>query len=158
ETGRGRKGTSSGHVRRLFLPADEAWVRTRILAGLSSGEGLIWAVRDAIRKMERQTGVKGQPPRYVEIEIDPGVADKRAYIVEPEWGTTLRMLERQGNSLSGVCRQAWESGRLSTLVKHAAAVATDVHISITGHITRQELPPLSRSHRGRVRVREPPPV
>jgi hypothetical protein len=139
DTSRGRKGTSAGYIRRLLLVADEDWVRFRILAGLSSGEGLIWAVRDAIRKMERQSGAKGQPARYVEIEIDPGVADKRAYIVEPEWGTTLRMLERHGNSLSGVSRQAWESGRLSTLVKHAAAVATDAHISITGHITRQEL-------------------
>jgi hypothetical protein len=139
QTSKGRKGTSWGHVKRLFMLADEDWASTRIEGGLSSGEGLIWAVRDPARKMDKVSGGKGEEPRYVEVVADHGVSDKRLLVFEPEFGTTLRMLERQGNTLSGVVRQAWDTGRLNTLVKHAAASATDAHISIVGHSTRQEL-------------------
>jgi hypothetical protein len=139
ETSKARKGTSWGRVRGLFISADQDWTATRIESGLSSGEGLIWAVRDAIRKMEKQPGAKGETPQYVEVIADHGVRDKRLLVFEPEFSTTLRMLERQGNALSGVIRQAWDTGRLNTLVKHAAATATDAHISIVGHTTRAEL-------------------
>ena len=49
------------------------------------------------------------------------------------------MLQREGNSLSALIRNAWDTGNLSTLVKNAPAKATDAHISIIGHITRDEL-------------------
>src|SRR5262249_41197298 len=45
-TARGRKGTSADRVEMLFREVDETWLRTRRFNGLSSGEGLIWAVRD----------------------------------------------------------------------------------------------------------------
>ena len=35
-----------GHIRRLFWQADPEWVRDHVVNGLSSGEGLIQAVRD----------------------------------------------------------------------------------------------------------------
>jgi hypothetical protein len=90
-------------------------------------------------KKEKQPGKKDEPPEYVEVIADHGVLDKRLCIVEPELSTTLRMLERQGNALSGIVRHAWDTGRLNTLVKHAAATATDAHVSIIGHTTRPEL-------------------
>ncbi len=48
ETARGRKGTSEGRVRELFVTIDPFWVQNCIRSGLSSGEGLIWSVRDPI--------------------------------------------------------------------------------------------------------------
>ena len=53
ETAKGRKGTSWGNIKRLFDGVDPKWVKDRIQSGLSSGEGLIWAVRDAIEKIKR---------------------------------------------------------------------------------------------------------
>jgi hypothetical protein len=138
-TSKGRKGTSWGRVRRVFELADPDWADSRIVGGLSSGEGLIWAVRDAIRSMEKLSGKKGEAPQYVEVLTDPGPSDKRLLVFEPEFSTTLRMLERQGNVLSGVIRQAWDTGQLNTMVKHDAAKATDAHVSIIGHSTRTEL-------------------
>jgi hypothetical protein len=46
---------------------------------------------------------------------------------------------REGNTLAPVIRAAWESGRLRTMVKNSPARATDAHISIIGHTTRDEL-------------------
>ena len=45
-TSKGRKGTALGHIRRLFEHCDPDWVGRCLVSGLSSGEGLIWAVRD----------------------------------------------------------------------------------------------------------------
>ena len=90
-TSKGRKGTSWGHVRRLFGTADEAWAKDHISQGLSSGEGLIWAVRDEIRKKE-PVKEKGKVIEYHEVISDEGVLDKRLLIVEPEFASTLRVL------------------------------------------------------------------
>jgi hypothetical protein len=50
-TGSGRKGTAEHETRRPFLLAEDPWV-ARIMPGLSSGEGLIHAVRDPLEKRE----------------------------------------------------------------------------------------------------------
>ncbi len=57
ETAKGRKGTSWGHVRRGIVAADPEW-GDRIMAGLSSGEGLIWQVRDPAGKIQYATILK----------------------------------------------------------------------------------------------------
>ena len=45
DSARARKGSSWDHVRRLITTIDPS-LQPRILTGLSSGEGVIWAVRD----------------------------------------------------------------------------------------------------------------
>jgi hypothetical protein len=67
------------------------------------------------------------------------VNDKRRVVVDGEFASTLKMLGRQGNTLSPVIRSAWDSGDLSILTKNSPARATAAHISIVGHITRDEL-------------------
>jgi len=49
-TSMGRKGSSWAQVLRLFRVVDPDWAKHSIQAGLSSGEGLIWAVRDPIKR------------------------------------------------------------------------------------------------------------
>jgi hypothetical protein len=138
ETAGGRKGTAAGVARAAFTLADESWLADRIPSGLSSGEGLIWFVRDPIEKQERVKG-RGQPVRYETVIADPGVEDKRAMVIEPEFVGALKQTERMGNTLSATIRQAWDSGNLQTLTKNSPAKATDAHISIIGHITESEL-------------------
>jgi hypothetical protein len=137
-TSKARKGTSWGHIAALFRAADEPWAADRVQSGLSSGEGLVWAVRDSIRKRERTRG-RGGPPRYEEVEADPGVEDKRLLVYEPEFANVLKQTERQGNTLSAVLRQAWDGGDLRTLTKNAPARATGAHVSLIGHVTADEL-------------------
>jgi hypothetical protein len=48
KTAKGRKGMSWGHPRELMRAVDYEWTEERVLHGLSSGEGLIYAVRDRV--------------------------------------------------------------------------------------------------------------
>jgi hypothetical protein len=139
ETSKGRKGTSLGHVQRLLSRVDTAWASDRIVGGLSSGEGLIDQVRDPLYKDE-DVSEEGDPePRFQLRVIDRGVADKRLLVIEQEFASTLRVLEREGNTLSPIIRNAWDGKKLQTLTRNSPLKATNTHVSIAGHVTRNEL-------------------
>ncbi|ULA61730.1 MAG: hypothetical protein LZF60_360077 [Nitrospira sp.] len=139
ETSKGRKGTSWGHIHRIFALVDPDWTRDRVMNGLSSGEGLIWAVRDEISK-EEPLRERGKPTgEYQTVIVDRGVLDKRLFVLESEFASTLRVMSRDGNTLSAVIRQAWDMGNLRTMTRNSPAQATGAHISLIVHITRDEL-------------------
>ncbi len=48
KTSKARKGTSWDPVSEFFYEVDPEWVERRVVGGLSSGEGLIHAVRDPV--------------------------------------------------------------------------------------------------------------
>ncbi len=142
KTSRGRKGTSWGQVKAPLIavdqvmPADQSW-QARVKSGLSSGEGLIYQVRDPFYETVARK-VKGETV-YEKEMVDSGEPDKRLLVVETEFAKVLRQIERQGNVLSVVCRDAWDSEGLGTLVKNSPTTATGAHISLIGHITAEEL-------------------
>jgi hypothetical protein len=139
QSSKGRKGTSWNHVANVIERVDLDWRQDRVTYGLSSGEGLIWAVRDPIeetkpiRKKGRYTG------EYETYIANHGEPDKRLFVIESEFANVLKVMAREGNTLSPVIRCAWDSGDLKTMVKNSPAKATGAHISIVGHITRDEL-------------------
>jgi hypothetical protein len=128
ESANGRKGTSFNHVRRLFEQPAPDWTAERIMNGLSSGEGLIYNVRDP-----------GPESADDKKTADPGVLDKRLMIVEPEFAGVLKVANRQQNTVSVVIRNAWDGMTLRTMTRNNALKATDTHISILAHITPEEL-------------------
>ena len=89
--------------------ADEIWSNERNVSGLSSGEGLISSVRDQI--------VKWNAKEQCEEITDPGVKDKRLLVTEAEFAGTLAVMERSGNNLSPVIRNAWDGLLLQTMTK-----------------------------------------
>jgi hypothetical protein len=128
---KGRKGTSAGYVRLAMKYADETWLGECLKGGLSSGEGLINEVRDEVKRWE--------PAEAQWQTIDPGVAEKRLMITEPEFAGALPAMQRMGNTLSSTIRNAWDGRKLETLTRTSALKATGAHISIVGHITEDEL-------------------
>jgi hypothetical protein len=138
QTAKGRKGTSWSQSRRVLEMVDPQWRKERNVTGLSSGEGLIWAVRDAIRE-HSPIREKGRITGYQDIEADPGISDKRLLAFEAEFARVLRVSEREANTLTAVIREAFDSGDLNVLTKKQSARATGAHISIIGQITRDEL-------------------
>jgi hypothetical protein len=118
--------------------AETAFTSTRIMQGLSSGEGLIWQVRDPISRREKVKQPDGSY-EYEDVETDPGISDKRLAVLEPEFASVLRVIQRDGNTLSAIVRLAWDTGNLRTLTKNSPASATGAHIGVIGHITRDEL-------------------
>jgi hypothetical protein len=95
-------------------------------------------VRDAVVSREA-IREKGRVVGYQEVETDAGVADKRLLVTESEFASVLKVAGREGNTLSAVLRQAWDAGNLRTLTKNSPSRATGAHISIIGHVTRDEL-------------------
>ncbi len=137
-TSKGRKGTSWGHVKNVFTRTGDTWATNCLWSGFSSGEGVIWQVRDPIEKQE-PIREKQRIIGYQTAIVDQGVTDKRLLVVEAEFASTLRVMTREGNTVSAVIRQAWDDGMLRTMTKNSPAVATNAHISIIGHVTRDEL-------------------
>jgi hypothetical protein len=120
-TAKGRKGSSWDHVHVLFEHADQRFISRGVSSGLSSGEGLIHEVRDPVD------------------DNDPGAGDKRRLILEPEFAQVLKVLAREGNTLSPVVRNAWDGKTLQTITRSAPVRATGAHVAIIGHITKDEL-------------------
>lgn len=131
-TGAGRKGSAMGHWRNLMRGWDVSegidpdWCNNNIVGGLSSGEGLVYHLRD---EMVNKDGVV----------IDEGVKDKRKLIYETEAASMFQVMERRGNTLSAQMRSAWDDGYIQVLTKNSPVKASDAHASLLGHITPEEL-------------------
>ena len=122
ESSRARKGSALDQVLGVLARIDQPWAERRIASGLASGEGLVWRVRDPDPEAENADRL-----------------DKRLLAIEPEFAAVLKVTKRQDNTLSAILRNAWDGKTLETLSKTAPARATNAHISIVGHITRDEL-------------------
>lgn len=119
DSAKARKGSSWDHVARLMAAACPGFA-TRCSTGLSSGEGLVWALRDP----------EG---------ADPGAKDPRLLVVEPEFASVLKAVSRDVSSLSPVLRSAWDGRPLALLTRNAPARASAPHVAVVGHITATEL-------------------
>jgi hypothetical protein len=141
ETSKARKGTSWAHIRNLLKEAAPEWADTCIQGGLSTGEGLISAVRDPVLRQQpvEKDGEDGDGVEHEYVTVDEGAHDKRLLAEEPEFAQLLKLMGRETNILSTVIRQGWDSGILRTMTKTSPGRATGAHISIIGHITQDEL-------------------
>jgi hypothetical protein len=128
-TSGGRKGTAFFPVELFFRGIDDDWLKS-IQSGLSSGEGLIWCVRDAIYKRNRDGH---------EVLDDPGISDKRLLVRQTEFFGALQAMRRHGSTLSPTLRDAWDRGYLNSMTKNSPARATDAHISLAANIPPEEL-------------------
>lgn len=120
KTARSRKGDSYQMVAGLLSRADAEWFGACVTTGLSTGEGLISAVRD-------------------QGEDDAAAVDRRVLAVETELGRTLRVMARDGNTLSAVLRDAWDGRDLRVMTRGSPLRATGAHVGVIGHITLAEL-------------------
>lgn len=120
------KGTAEEqviHIEKLAITHLEkiaGYVPPRRLSGLSSGEGLIQAIKDQ----------EGE-------DAEKGVVDKRLMITESEYANVLTQDQRNGNTLSMVLRDAYDGKQLSNITL-SPRVASSPHINIIGHITPGE--------------------
>jgi hypothetical protein len=112
-----RKGMAWRWVRALFTLCCPDWAERSVILGLSTGEGLIAAAQDI-----------------------PDENGRRLLALETEYGSMLRiMTQREGNSLEGVLRQAWDDDRLQTNPRHKPLRVSGAHVSLLGHVTRDDL-------------------
>ena len=119
DSAKARKGSSFDHVARLLGHTDPAFT-SRLSTGLSSGEGLIWTVRDP----------QGQ---------DPGAVDKRLLVIPAR--VRDRAEVHQPRALDTFAHPALSVGWPAARAAHQNRPRTrdQAHISIIGHITQTEL-------------------
>jgi hypothetical protein len=112
---RARKGTSWAVIRRVLAYGAPDLVGRRVVAGMSTGEGLVADLA------ERSEG------------------DERAVlVVEPEVARLLRSASRSA-SLSALLRQAWDGDDLQVLTRTKPLKASGASVSLIGHVTAEEL-------------------
>lgn len=129
DTSRGRKGTALRQTEVPLRLAVPQWAEDCVTRGLSTGEGVIAAVRDPAYKT-----VDGE----LQV-VDAGVADKRLCVCESEFASTLKVMGRDGSILSAVLRNAFDGGDLRVMTRNNPLRASNAHVSIVGHITVDEL-------------------
>lgn len=130
-TAKARKGTSWCRIESIFSKIDFNWLTYNVKSGLTTGEGLIHAVRDPKEEYNKKK-------KQNEI-VDEGVTDKRFLAIEPEFSSVLNQNKGRISILSNVLRDAWDSKTLTTIIKNNREIATDPHISIVAHITIEDL-------------------
>ena len=125
---RGRKGSSAGPISSVFgeLLMDFDSIRTS--GPLSSGEGLLWRIRDGSDEVDKD----GNP-------VDLGADDKRLIVLDGEFSAALKAMKRETNTLSAILRSGWDDGNISPLTKTKPVRVTDGHIVFLSHITKDEL-------------------
>lgn len=114
KSAKARKGTSWEHAMAPFRVAAPDWVKSAIVSGLSSGEGII-----AHCSREETKGV--------------------VLVQEAEFAGPLKNFSRQGNTLSTTLREGWDGKKLQIITRNDPVSAENVHLSVVGHITRNEL-------------------
>jgi DNA-binding transcriptional ArsR family regulator len=134
KSAKARKGASWTPVRELFRQVDPDWTLQRVIGGLGSGEGLVYAVRDRVERTERR-----KDGEFDLVVTDPGEEDKRALVLAPELAALLRVMARQGSTVSAVLRDAWDRGDLRITTRNSPIRATGAHVSVIAHVTEEEL-------------------
>ncbi|MCK5738189.1 hypothetical protein KAH55_03365 [bacterium] len=155
QTSKARKGTSAAPIQRLISHLIRTFCNTQDTENrlfshtslssysvakktpgpLSTGEGLIWAVRDPI---EQWTIDKKTKEGEMQV-IDPGIEDKRLYVEDQEFASALKCTKREGNTLATGLRCLWDDGTAEPLTKSSRQKTTGAHIGIITHITNEEL-------------------
>lgn len=134
-----RKGTAGRRIQAVCAQSDREWIRGEFKGTLSSGEGLAYAVRDP-RFEEKPIKERGQyTGDTVRVCVDSGVSDKRLFLEQSEFGAVLRVMKREGNSLSGVLRDCWDGQDLCPMTKTSRIKASEPHVTVVGHVTKDEL-------------------
>jgi hypothetical protein len=107
------KGMAWEAVRWMLSKVSGLFVDKPILTGMTSGEGVIMELKEA--------------------------AGRPVLAVETEFGRTLNNLNRDGNSLDAILRQAFEDTTLRVPTKNCPITAENAHLSVIGHIPEFEL-------------------
>lgn len=124
---RGRKGTAKKLIYRIhddIKAMDELLVPQVHSGGLSTREGLALMIHDGYRDGKNEVSA---------------IEDKRLLVVESEFSNVLHQSKRDGNTLSGALRDAWDGTSIKPAVKTCPVWASDPHIAIIGDITPAEL-------------------
>lgn len=109
-----RSDRSDGSDGSPLFPRGEGRFSDLILTGLGSGEAMVEALADMAE-------------------------DRRRIVIEEEFSKPLKVMRREGSTLSENLRAAWDGGILANRTKGRQLRAEETHLCVMGHITEEEL-------------------
>jgi Protein of unknown function (DUF3987) len=134
----GRKGTATDSVRKLLKHTDPKFNKERVHnTGLSTGEGMIYKVRDL--REETEAVERGGTVSTQNKVVDFGVDDKRLLAIETEFAQVLQKGKKEGNTLTATMRTLWDGHPVHQGAKTNKDSVQSPHISMIGNITEHEL-------------------
>lgn len=136
ETGIGRKGTAQDVTDSLISRVDPEFAANNVKSGLSTGEGLIFHVRDSVT---RKVAHREKGETVYEDVTDEGVPDKRLHVVEDEFATVLKRMNDRASTVSPLVRSAYDGRKLGTLTRRDPMTSTGAHIAMSVQVTPAEL-------------------
>lgn len=131
---KGRKGTATRRVDEILNCLSDS-EETGDLSERSEERGCM--SHESLFESLRLSGL-GSGEAMVEALAEEGT-DRRRMIVEEEFSRCLKVMRRDGSTLSETLRQAWDGSTLSNRTKGKHLRAYQPHVSILGHITEAEM-------------------
>jgi hypothetical protein len=122
DTAVARKGTAYVTVSAVLSTADDGWQRL-LVPGLGSGEALVTRLRP---------------------DEKTGRVEHRAIVLETEMGRMLRVMGRDGSTLSAMLRNGWDGTPLGRFIARGGDVVTNHHVAVLAHVTAHDLRDLLR--------------
>lgn len=133
KTSKARKGTGFKAISFFFKKGWGKVFEDRIKRGVSTGEGIIWAIHDDIfKEFIDKNGERQKKLEYA------GIENKNLIFLEEEFSKPIKNGKRDNNNLSETLRVAFDSDTLQSLSKIQPATASNPNISLIGHTTKEE--------------------
>jgi hypothetical protein len=135
-TATGRKGTAVNMAETFFTEGDLAPGLMQVMRGLSTGEGVMWLIRDPI-----ESPVYDRKTKKTEMRItDPGIPEKRMIIILDEFQQGLSAMRRKDSILASTMRCLWDNDHAEASSKNSPAkVRAGAHVSMLAGISPSEL-------------------
>lgn len=118
-SGVSRKGTATRRVNEVLYSDNSNYTKLTTCHGLGSGEALVASL--------------------CEDAGEGKFADHRRLVLEEEFSRALKVMRREGSTLSENLRSAWDSGILASRTKGKRMEVKDAHVAVLGHITEAEM-------------------
>jgi Protein of unknown function (DUF3987) len=143
-----RKGTSFAAIKPFLMAMDPQWFEDCQLKGFGSGEAVIAHFNPPGAESAKFNGDKGEYDCANDDDQDDGdgdgdslasEVDRRAFIKEEELSGVFKVNTRSGSTSSNIFRSAWDGEALENRTRRGVLKAKNVHISLLGHITPDEL-------------------
>jgi len=117
DTAFGRKGTATSLSRDILKLIEPDYYRL-LVAGLGSGEGLV----NRLRRLKADGGT-----------------ERRALVMDSEFGRLLAVMGREGSTLSPILRDAWDGAPLGRTLARQDDLIHEHHVCLMAHVTMREL-------------------
>ena len=130
-SGMGRKGMAGDVAKEIWRRVDKEFAAENITDGLNCSAGLLWHLRDATWKRDKEGELKC---------TDEGTSDKRRVFLETEFASVLKQGQRENDPMTEYLRKLFDGNDvIRSNVRNDPLKVTGAHVSVIGHCTPTDI-------------------